>query len=626
MTASTLLLFVLVALLACVASVCAQECFYNVSAPVAASRVLGQSSFTTSSGTSIVAPVGVAASRTTGKVVVSLQGVAVGSPVLARFASTGAMFEQTPEGYFANNVASGTACSATTLKAQGSKLHIDKDDTLYISDSDAHRVVGVYDISTADLSTGSVTFDFSLGVALPSDACPEFAAGNAYIYAPQSIYVDYVNADGGIWVAAEQGVAKFSELGQTIPDGYAGRLVGDTCTPTNSYIAYGVAIDPLGNLWVADTNNQRVLGYGNASALALDNSDAAIQFFGQTNLTTCTRPDAASASTLSTPMSLTFDSDGTLFISDYFRYRVLVILNAATAITTGGQADFQLGQASFIDSTFSDIPTAANINPISIDYDFYRNELLVTDTPRNRVVSFCNSIAAAPNGTATEVPSNATASNATASAGLPSSNATVSNVTVSTGALSTGAPSNATASTGTVSTGVASTGVASTGVASTGVASAGVASTGVASTGVASTGVASTGVASTGVASTVVRSTGVASSVAASPANPSRSGAAPSAAATPSKVVRCGDGSKDLYEQCDPPSVLGCCSSDCNWAPIDQVCAAAQSVCHKERRCVYQNAIVRTGRQCGPGGLKGVGARCSDYNPRKMCTAAGLCQ
>ncbi len=104
----------------------------------------------------------------------------------------------------------------------------------------------------------------------------------------------------------------------------------------------GVAIDPSGNVWIADTGNNRVLRFP-ASQLntTLPVADLVL---GQFNFTTNTLPNTngvapqLTPNLLNQPLSLAFDSQGRLYVSDAYA-RVLFFPSPAT----GGSASNILG-------------------------------------------------------------------------------------------------------------------------------------------------------------------------------------------------------------------------------------------------------------------------------------------
>jgi sugar lactone lactonase YvrE len=116
-----------------------------------------------------------------------------------------------------------------------------------------------------------------------------------------------------------------------------GTGAGDFDQPT------ALAISPSGTLFVADSANHRVLRF-DAAALALDGADAD-SVLGQTNLNGSVAP-GLSRTALGQPSALTLDAIGNLFVSDPDNSRVLMFAAAATTFKGApaslvlGQPDF----------------------------------------------------------------------------------------------------------------------------------------------------------------------------------------------------------------------------------------------------------------------------------------------
>ena len=83
---------------------------------------------------------------------------------------------------------------------------------------------------------------------------------------------------------------------------------------------YGLALDARGDMYVADDNNNRVLGFDNP----LTHDTTADRVFGQPDFTHNT-PDngGVSASSLSSPLGVAVDRLGNLFVADFDNSRLL---------------------------------------------------------------------------------------------------------------------------------------------------------------------------------------------------------------------------------------------------------------------------------------------------------------
>lgn len=195
---------------------------------------------------------------------------------------------------------------------------------------------------------------------------------------------------------------------------------GSLCYPQ------GLAVDSAGNLFIADTVNNRVLEYDaplkRTGVGSLGNYAIADNVFGQQDFTTghphgsdCAgRP---SASNLCYPVGVAVDSAGNVYISDLYNSRVLEYNSplVATGDPTSGDAiaDVVFGQGgSFATNTIScsgitgDSPTSADglCEPGGVAVDSAGN-VYIADPLNNRVLEYDRPLAnpSAPNTTANRV-------------------------------------------------------------------------------------------------------------------------------------------------------------------------------------------------------------------------------
>jgi uncharacterized protein (TIGR03437 family) len=94
---------------------------------------------------------------------------------------------------------------------------------------------------------------------------------------------------------------------------------------------------------VADSGNNRVLEFPAGAG----NGAAAVRVYGQPGMTTAVRPTQVSAQTLATPVGIAVDPAGNLYVADTGANRVMVFPNTQNAPVAGMAAAFVIGQASF---------------------------------------------------------------------------------------------------------------------------------------------------------------------------------------------------------------------------------------------------------------------------------------
>ncbi len=152
----------------------------------------------------------------------------------------------------------------------------------------------------------------------------------------------------------------------------------------------GLAVDRLGRLWVADSNNDRVLRFDNAATLG--NGAPADGVLGQADFTS--EVGAGGADRMSSPDNLYIDSQGRLWVADTANSRVLRFDNPA-AKPNGAPADGVLGQADFTGVT-NGLAQNRLDHPTGLTGDG-AGRLWVVDSANHRVLRFDNA-AALPNG------------------------------------------------------------------------------------------------------------------------------------------------------------------------------------------------------------------------------------
>ncbi len=170
----------------------------------------------------------------------------------------------------------------------------------------------------------------------------------------------------------------------------------------------GVTVDTSGDLYVSDTDNNRVLEFNSGDKVA-DN------VFGQGGIFTggdCNGASVINADSLCGPRGLTTDPDGDLFAADSNNFRVLEYLNplaggGGTPGTPGSSgdttADLVFGQGasgtSFTTAVCSSAagpaPSATGIcNPVGLSLDS-PGDLIVADQTNNRVLEYNQPLATA---------------------------------------------------------------------------------------------------------------------------------------------------------------------------------------------------------------------------------------
>jgi uncharacterized protein (TIGR03437 family) len=275
------------------------------------------------------------------------------------------------------------------------KVAIDYSQTpfaLYVSDTSNDRVLVWKDVVSLrsgdaadlvvgqpDLRTGVPNVD-THGSANPSSTSLDF---------PQGIVVD---GAGNLWVAdsGNNRVLRYprpvSQGGRITPDiviGQADFTSSASAAVNGSSLRgpTGLALGPDGNLFVADTGNNRVLEF----AAGARTNAAAIRVYGQSSLTSAGAPFTPSPQTLSAPQGVFVDSAFNLYIADTGANRVLIIPNTQVAAPAGTPAAFVIGQGTFSSSSGGSGTNLQTPSDVALDSS---GNIYVSDSSNNRVLVF----------------------------------------------------------------------------------------------------------------------------------------------------------------------------------------------------------------------------------------------
>ncbi len=365
----------------------------------AADIVLGQSNFTSAStvspptGSSISQPYGIAVDPATGKVFVA----DLPNNRILRFSSAAAMASGSNaeavlgQPNFSGSAANqGGVASAQTLSAPTS-LSLDSSGTLWVADISNNRILGYF---VAASLANNAPADRVFGQAGFTTAGIGTTAST--LTSPQGVQAD---SAGNLWIAdtANNRVLRFDNVAAkangAAADGVLGQInftskAGAT-TATGMVDPIYPHVDGSGTLWVSDFSNNRVLRFANAAAKA----DGALAdgVLGQPNFTSATL--ATMQTGLSGPAGLATDAKGSLYIDDNKNNRI-VIFDGASALPNGAPADVVLGQVNFTTNTPATTAQGMNV-PRSPAIDS-AGRLWVSDAFNNRVLRFSPITPAAP--------------------------------------------------------------------------------------------------------------------------------------------------------------------------------------------------------------------------------------
>jgi len=203
---------------------------------------------------------------------------------------------------------------------------------------------------------------------------------SATVRLPQTTLVSDLASPGNFAVGQNAALV----LGQT--DFVSNSDHGGSAAANTVYYPQSAAIDGLGNLWVADRYNHRILKYDKP----FTNGMSASLVLGQANfVSNSANPGGVAANTLSQPAGIAFDSSGNLWVADQYNHRVL---KYASPFSNGMNATLVLGQADFGSNTYNrGGDPAANTLYRPSGIAFYSGNLWVADQYNNRVLKYAPS-------------------------------------------------------------------------------------------------------------------------------------------------------------------------------------------------------------------------------------------
>ena len=275
----------------------------------------------------------------------------------------------------ADFVSGGSATTATNLDYP-IKAVADSTGNIWVADCDNNRVVEY----TTPFSNG---MSASVVLGEPDMVTSTGGTSGTTLSCPSGLVFD---KKGNLWVSDydnnrvveftapfSTGMAASVALGQTdLNSANCATSATALCNPWE-----GLVFDSKGNLFVGDYGNYRIVEYQPPFSTGM----AATIAIGQADLNSSN--SGVTASTLNSPLGLAFDASGNLWTGDYTNNRVLEF---KAPFTTGMSANLVIGQADFTSSASS--TTASGLSePYDVSFDSKGN-LYVADYSNSRTVVF----------------------------------------------------------------------------------------------------------------------------------------------------------------------------------------------------------------------------------------------
>ncbi len=366
----------------------------------AATRVLGQPNFTTStantgafpeaSATSLFGAGALAVDALGNLLVADSANNRVLAFPSASTAATRVLGQTDFAGNGANQIKPGSINAVYKMAIDYSRAPF----ALYVSDTSNHRVLVWKD--AAHFRTGDAA-DMVVGQPTLTSAFPNADTGGAATPSPTGLFAPKgiaIAADGTLFVAdsGNNRVLRYprpvDQSGRVTPDAVLGQKDFATSVPAtvgadSLHAPAGLAIGPNGHLFVADSGNNRVLEFASGAPTGA----SAMRVYGQSSFNSSSTLNAVSAQTLTTPQGLYVDAAYNLYVADAGANRVVVYPKTSTAPAAAGlAASTVIGQGTFAGASSGGGTMGLNA-PLDVAVDSAGN-IFVSDGQNNRVVVY----------------------------------------------------------------------------------------------------------------------------------------------------------------------------------------------------------------------------------------------
>ena len=227
---------------------------------------------------------------------------------------------------------------------------MDASGNLYISDSNNHSIRKVGTNGVISTIAGAFYFNDPFGLAVD-------AGGNVLVADIYANKVFRVNTNGVVTTVAGNGSMGFS---------------GDGGQATNAslHYPYGVAIDAVGNVLIADTDSSRVRKVDSNGVITTVAGNGAWSYTGDGG--------PATTASFNLPYGITLDSSGDVFVVDMYNNRIRLISTNGLITTVAGS-----GTAAYSGDGGSATNAALN-SPSGVAVDALGN-VFIADANNNRV-------------------------------------------------------------------------------------------------------------------------------------------------------------------------------------------------------------------------------------------------
>ncbi len=284
------------------------------------------------------------------------------------------------------NYPSGTSAVSATGFSDAQGIALDKNGTLFVLDGNSR----VLRFNNAASKPNGAEADGVLGQQ--SFTTNNFNTTASTFFSPQNIALD---ANGNLYVAdgSNNRVLRFDNAAQKGNGANADAVLGQSnfttgtgdTSATKMKNPTSLAVDNLGNLYVGERGNSRVLIFLNAAAKA--NGAAADIVLGKSTFTDGSTPTVGNSSAIYLPYYLAVDENRNLYVADGGFFRVMVFYNAPS-LKSGAPANAVLGKSNFTDISTTGVSSTNVGQTYGVAVHSAAGKLFISDYSNSRVLRF----------------------------------------------------------------------------------------------------------------------------------------------------------------------------------------------------------------------------------------------